>query len=580
MEKNRKGNSSPSRKVLHFQPTTLEHIEPLVRYRQHLVFNLSLTNPTLEQLSSVSSPSSAQELTSGRDYDDQRLDKDYVEDTPIPAPKKRRPNNKGRSSSSKSNKNKQRPPLQPQVSSESDHHSDDGNTKARNQRSSKSQRELPLNDHNLQAPGSQSEGCDSEITDEDNEETMVDTRKQSIKKKKAAAKTDGDSDPQAARIVELEKQLKAAKAEKEVANADVQLALSGGKGVKHLQKLGVKAAIKKVTGAHLWRTCKFIQDDVDLHKKANKVLTMLNIDGYMVKDDMSDEDKAPILQKRKQWIQIYCDCVRTYINDRRSYVQTRMKEIVVDYMKQRAQEFNDPNKKDTFLPTVKDLERVVLRDIDDDDADKQAELEKLFDFYITDLLKVVAGYVYWPEKIHGRVQVSTHLVGGVEGRFAIPPSTEAMTLVLFENCRGKWIKFHCYKEIEGKEGAIPPHYSKEKEAETARFKAKYSDAHSGQSPYGGWSEEGVDRFWDLQELIAKNRMDNYKGEDGDQESIQEKIARHDEAAMIRICNARARANGGNGGNDGGDGGDGDGNPPPNDGGRPGKRPRRAIIEED
>ena len=46
---------------------------------------------------------------------------------------------------------------------------------------------------------------------------------------------------------------------------------------------------------------------------------------------------------------------------------------------------------------------------------------------------------------------------------------------------------------------------KKDDANSAKFRGKYSDASSGQSKYGGWSKEGLARYKVLRELIQQGR---------------------------------------------------------------------------
>jgi hypothetical protein len=119
-----------------------------------------------------------------------------------------------------------------------------------------------------------------------------------------------------------------------------------------------------------------------------------------------------------------------------------------------------------------------------------------------DHVGAVAGNTYYPKKIRRTQEVSV-AINSADDKLCVPPSTEAMAFLIYENCYQKWIEMHKWKEIEKNAGDVPK-YSKGN-PKTHRFQAKYSDSCSGQSPYGGWGSDGLKRFNTIKAAIAKMR---------------------------------------------------------------------------
>ena len=96
-------------------------------------------------------------------------------------------------------------------------------------------------------------------------------------------------------------------------------------------------------------------------------------------------------------------------------------------------------------------------------------------------------------------------IGDDEEMYLVPPSSEAMTYVLYVNCYPKWREFYKWRHVENNKGNLPK-YTK-KDDSTKRFMAVFSNNCSGQEKFGGWSEDGVNLFDDITEQVAKNRKD-------------------------------------------------------------------------
>lgn len=263
-----------------------------------------------------------------------------------------------------------------------------------------------------------------------------------------------------------------------------------------------------------WRVVKFVGNDQQLMDCAFGCLDHLNIKEYTHKDGENEEE---IDRKRDEWVALYGTDVRAAINEQRSYVQSEQKKLALARLKGNEKLSIEPQD----LPTIEEMWKVVTRDIESDDENVTKKNEELFDWWL-DHVGACAGNTYFGKKVRRTQNIST-AVNQMDGKLCVPPSTEAMAFLMYENCRQKWIEHHLYREVEGNTGDIPK-YSK-KHPETHRFKALYSDSNSGQSPYGGWDSAGIKRFNELKKAIGDLRKSN-----------PEHLAEVESAAVQRLHN--------------------------------------------
>jgi hypothetical protein len=111
----------------------------------------------------------------------------------------------------------------------------------------------------------------------------------------------------------------------------------------------------------------------------------------------------------------------------------------------------------------------------------------------------------------------------------VPPSTEAFALLVFENCYDKWKNTHEYLQDPNNKDKKRPRYEKKKDPNSIKFKGLYSDPNSGQAKFGGWSDEGLVRFYDLCKQISDNRKENKEHIEAMDQLIVDKIKEEQEA---------------------------------------------------
>ena len=246
------------------------------------------------------------------------------------------------------------------------------------------------------------------------------------------------------------------------------------------------------TKHEVWRTCKFITSVPQERKLTARALDCLRDPRFMFTGNKEKDEEMKLI--RKEAIELYRSDCREALNDRRSYTQSQCKDRCLMKM------VNTPGP--DRLYEIDDIIRVATRDIPTEDEDK-AEHDRLMDvfvFYWDELLPCVAGNVYWRDAIRHRQCIT---IANLKSVVCIPAGTEAMTVLLYENCAQKWINIF---ELKGGDLSNKTKIPKRKDhPEYLKFVAKYSDSASGQAKYGGWSTDGLQRYAELRSLIADGR---------------------------------------------------------------------------
>ena len=263
---------------------------------------------------------------------------------------------------------------------------------------------------------------------------------------------------------------------------------------------GYADMVKKKTRKELWRICKFMTDERYERVATEKVLDIIKMREFMLTNDKGKD--TVIQQKRYDFMNTYSNDCREALNEQRSYVQSQMKKVAWKL----CDEEGDPS----ALPTIEDIYKVANRMIplppEDpsaaDAAEQQAEhdrLMKVFLWYWDNLLPACAGNVYWRDSIRRSMCIS---VANLDGKPCIPPSTEAMTAIMYDNCSEKW-GVMWQKKKDDPAYKIP---KKRDDPDYDEMMPKYSDPTAGQSKYGGWSHEGLVKFVEAMGQIRKARQ--------------------------------------------------------------------------
>lgn len=206
-------------------------------------------------------------------------------------------------------------------------------------------------------------------------------------------------------------------------SAFVQDALEG-KSRRQQSVGGMKKVIKEEVNG-LWRVLKVIKGKKMQTAAAEKLLAVLDFK-CMQGDD--PEAKAA----KKDWIKIYGPEVTKALNDKRSYVQTQIKEVCYKWWLAHEK----------TLPPLDDIVRILKRDLNfeppKDDTDPQDDTE-LFRWWWLEILPKATGNGHdWG--VDKRLYACPHN-GAPEANpnaLYIPPSTESMAAFLIANNYENW----------------------------------------------------------------------------------------------------------------------------------------------
>ena len=237
--------------------------------------------------------------------------------------------------------------------------------------------------------------------------------------------------------------------------------------------------VQKAVKRDLWRLVKFIGNEEQVRKAGLMVIDLLLIKDFLVTEEDPEEKQQEVQVAVEQWLTTYASDIRQANGEQRSYVQSEMKKIVLAFLKRVGK-----------IPTPKEFFQLSQRNLSRTTPDQQADQEELFDFYVT-LLSAVAGSATYGEKQRRTDPISACKTQ--DGKTAVTISTEAFLVVMYENCYNKWLNMHKWKEVDKNPGSIPK-YSRVRHAQTQDFMAKFSDTLAGNSQYGGWSREGIEKF--------------------------------------------------------------------------------------
>ena len=137
--------------------------------------------------------------------------------------------------------------------------------------------------------------------------------------------------------------------------------------------------------------------------------------------------------------------------------------------------------------------------------------KQLFLWYYDQWLPAILPREFWKEDIrYYKLLTDTIEIAGKQ-KVLVTVSSEAFGLLMWENCREKWINFCDFKDKNGEKAPLP--IGKEEGAEL--HLAKWSDGSAGQVKYGGWKEEAYVRFEALKkEVKGWRNQDALSGKSG------------------------------------------------------------------
>jgi hypothetical protein len=130
---------------------------------------------------------------------------------------------------------------------------------------------------------------------------------------------------------------------------------------------------------------------------------------------------------------------------------------------------------------------------------------KLTLWYFNDYMTMIAGTQYWGNDVKTRFLPTDMMDLEGEQKVIVTITSEAFGILLYENCRDKWIQIFKWKDQNpksNKKSKPPPQYNKNK-PETHPYKAKWSDNCSGQSM--GWHHDAFKAYNDYINCVKRVR---------------------------------------------------------------------------
>ena len=163
------------------------------------------------------------------------------------------------------------------------------------------------------------------------------------------------------------------------------------------------------------------------------------------------------------------------------------------------------------LPTLQEIQDVLNMSEEALNAAGNEVHKQLYLWYYDEYLTHTLPKEFWGDDIRFYNLLTDTINIGGKDRVLVTVSSEAFGLLMYENCREKWIEYVKFKEKHGKKAKIPT--GKEPEAE--KHLAKWSDGKEGQVKYGGWKDEAYDRYEKLKKDVkAWRKADEEAGKAG------------------------------------------------------------------
>mmetsp|Transcript_14660 Transcript_14660/g.26258 ORF Transcript_14660/g.26258 Transcript_14660/m.26258 type:complete len:498 (-) Transcript_14660:92-1585(-) len=268
-------------------------------------------------------------------------------------------------------------------------------------------------------------------------------------------------------------------------------------------KKEMKEKIKKEIADNTWRCIKFFPPE----RQRQLELTAVVLKTFVEECPEWPKDNE---EQQRIFIENYQQIVAHWLNERRCYVVTRLKDAIHAWYQK--------NKK---VPDLELFRKAATRELD-------LDIEEHMDFmkwYWTVLLPRATGnHSDWHRDIRYYYTISDACIpeGEYKDTMHIPISTEAFLLTAMENYVESWENFWKLKEENPgrriqkcKDSNGVGNKSKTdtdiiKYVSDKKYFAKWTDFDSGASPNGGWSNEGLEQYrknFEKLQVARKDRME-------------------------------------------------------------------------
>ena len=153
------------------------------------------------------------------------------------------------------------------------------------------------------------------------------------------------------------------------------------------------------------------------------------------------------------------------------------------------------------LPSTEEIEDIWnLPEVNEASSEEEkAEYEKkvsLLTWYLDVFMPKAVGLEFWGELIRPyRLMTDTEVVEGDPSgkkKVLVTVTSEAFGLLVYHNCRDKWVADYKYKKEHGKKAQVPK-YNKD-DVSTHKHVNKWSNSNSGSVVGGGWHPAALKKF--------------------------------------------------------------------------------------
>lgn len=253
----------------------------------------------------------------------------------------------------------------------------------------------------------------------------------------------------------------------------------------------MKTLIKKTVRESAWRTVKFVTSDPQKRMLAVKVMENLGINDY---HPTEFGGLANVLEEnRRRWLHIYEEFCLQELNKCRTYVIGRIRIAMLAYLEDH--EGKMPRKGNWLACLTRNC--------------KTEDNKELYVFWVDTLVPLAAGNVHhWSKPKRYYTSLATCKFEGQANKLFVPPSTEAMLMVVMEGYCGVWKEQYDKRKKDGRSvKLVTPRAKKgEKLSESdQKLRCKYTELDIGQVVFGGWNSAGINAFINFKNLNADAR---------------------------------------------------------------------------
>lgn len=261
----------------------------------------------------------------------------------------------------------------------------------------------------------------------------------------------------------------------------------------------VRKIASKLIKKRVWPNTKFVTSYGQLNQLCDKVWDLLP----KAKWGYTEENKT-------QFMNLYRDYFGTVINTQRTTVHGALKDKAWKWMDENFAIDETTNKKTAVLPTVNQITRCSLRDID-------ATMHDVFDWYVDSLLPCVVGNQYdFSESKRLFQRCSEVTLPKSDGKKVITSSTEAFLVVCWENYRKKWMNHWLWRQDNPGNATLPNPRHKNgvfpNPPVDELYATRWTNTDNGSTVLGGWHHDGKVAYKTALTAVkdARNQVENVR----------------------------------------------------------------------